>query len=281
MWPRKKRRCAVFGAGPAGLLAAYAAKEAGYDVQVFSAPSKDSHGQVAKSLLFGCQYLHRPIPEVTASAGKAVAYALQGSVEDYRRKVYGDQWEGRVSPDEYGPETGHYAWNLRQAYDRLWDWAQSMDMLVSCRLTPEAAHPLYADQSLTIISTIPALAMCRHPEDHKFLTQDIWAMGETDHDLDSDDRALPYRAPDMSVVCNGEDAPRWYRAATVFGYSTLEWPQGAKPPITGVAAVRKPLSTDCDCYTQASRWYRAGRYGRWTKGVLVDTAYYDTLEALA
>lgn len=272
---RKQRRVTVLGAGPSGLLAAYAAHRRGFEVVVFSAPDQD--GKVAKSELYGCQYLHAKIDGLyDTEKGTAVSYQLRGNSEDYRRKVYGEGWSGQVSPDEYGPEGSHQAWDLRLAYDRLWAWAAREDILVSCRLTAANVTPIYGDRNNIIISSVPAPALCLAPEEHKFVSQDIWAMGS----LDDEDGRMPYCAPNFTVECNGEDAPRWYRAATVFGYSTLEWPGGVKPPITGVAAVQKPLRTDCDCRTGSKRWHRVGRYGRWEKGVLVHTAFDQIMEAL-
>ena len=86
---------------------------------------------------------------------------------------------------------------------------------------------------------------------------------------------LPYVAPDETVQCSGEYDTGWYRAATVFGHSTLEWGQARKPPIAGVVRVSKPLSTDCTCLARGNV-LRLGRYGKWEKGVLVHTAYLNT-----
>jgi alanine dehydrogenase/PNT-like protein len=271
LFTRKARKVLVMGAGPAGLLAAHAANRLGYEVTVFSAPDKTLN-RPAKSELYGCQYLHERIPELGLGEGRAVHYDLTGgSPTEYRVKVYGSMYAGKVSPDEFGPEAPHQAWDLRQAYNELWKhWGKK---IVPIRMTPEMGTSFGGDPNTMKICTIPAPVLCRRPEEHKFLTQDVWAMGSAPGNI------LPYVAPDMTVQCNAADAPRWYRAATVFGQSTLEWPQGAKPPITGVAAVSKPLSTDCDCHV-GKRWMRVGRFGKWTKGVLAHTAYYETMEKL-
>lgn len=279
----RKKTAIVLGAGPAGLLAAHAAERKGWAVQVISAPNLA--GEPQKSELHGCQYLHTHIPGVTADGngpGRKVSYRLLGTVDQYRRKVYGDAWSGSVSPDEYGPETDHYAWDLRQAYDQLWERWHSRIAAIS--VTPELATALSKDVASRVLCTIPAPALCLRPQEHKFETQDIWAMGTNGSvGMEWPDgrvvNKLPYIAPDMTVQCNGEDAPRWYRAATVFGQSTLEWPDGPKPPISGVVRVQKPLSTDCDCH-RGRRWYRLGRYGQWRKGVLVHEAYAGAGEAL-
>jgi hypothetical protein len=261
----KKRKVTILGAGPSGLLAAHAAETRGWAVEVFTAP--DAEGKPRKSELHGCQYLHKHIPDLgIGTAGKAVQYLLEGSKDQYRKKVYGWGWDGNVSPDEYGPEKGHFAWDLRETYDRLWErWEPR---LFATDVTPAIADYMSVNRPGLMVSTIPAPALCLEPGQHKFVSQSVYAMGtRTDS---APYWTLPYTAPPMTVQCNGEDAPRWYRAATVFGQSTLEWPGGAKPPISGVVTVHKPLSTDCTCHPDVMR---LGRFGQWKKGVLVHEAY--------
>lgn len=269
---RHDKPVTVLGAGPTGLLAAHAAEMRGWAVTVFSAP--DADGNPLKSELHGCQYLHRYIPALDLpSAGRRVGYILNGEPDEYRRKVYGENWSGQVSPDEYGPERTHEAWDLRQVYDALWERWQ--DRIMPSVITPKVAASMAHRKGL-IFCTIPAQALCTN-EEHKFVTQDIWAMGERVGKDGGPVYPLPFRAPEMTVLCNSDTAPRWYRAATVFGVATLEWPAGPKPPVSGVAAVRKPLSTDCDCHV-TKRWVRLGRYGKWQKGVLVHSAFEEVLD---
>jgi hypothetical protein len=267
---KKQRRLYVLGAGPAGMLAAHAATQRGYEPIIFS--NADENGQPLKSKLYGCQYLHQPIEGITAPGERVwVHYELRGSIEAYRRKVYGPGFQGSVSPDEYGPEKPHAAYDIRKTYDRLWEMYQGR--IEPATVTADMAIRLVRDHYCLVLSTIPPQPMCRNVA-HIFQTQDVWAMGTTPQRTD-----IPYRAPDNTVECNGEDAPRWYRAATVFGYSTLEWPVGVKPPINGVVGVRKPLLTDCNCLV-SKKWHRLGRFGKWRKGVLAHTAYLEALEIL-
>jgi hypothetical protein len=274
----------VLGAGPAGLLAAHAAELRGCDVRVYSATKNNE--EATKSELHGCQYLHQYIPYMDLDmTGTLVRYSLSGDADAYRRKVYGDSWNGSVSPDEYGPEKDHEAWDLRKVYDMLWE--QWKERIWPLNMTPKMAERLHNTRGQRVICTIPAPVLCLDPETHKFVSQSIWAMGSTiptyrwtDEPLPADENfPLPYVAQDMTVECNGEDAPRWYRAATVFGQSTLEWPAGPKPPVRGVVAVHKPLKTDCTCH-MGNRWYRLGRFGKWEKGYLVHQAFTDTMDLL-
>lgn len=270
---------AVLGAGPAGLLAAEAADELGYEVEIYSNPNE--RGETAKSSLHGCQYLHQPVPASVWPMGgdhdaRNVAYTLRGESDAYRRKVYGDAWNGVVSPDEFGPEKPHLAWDLRYMYDRLWDkWGGEVTRM---HLGPSTFYGVYANRNYShIISSIPAPALCLAPQEHKFNSTDIWAIGET---TDGNQKS-PVHVPPFTVVCNGEAGQGWYRAANVFGYTTVEWPGGKRPPIEGVVGVRKPLDTDCACWVSSRpSMLRVGRYGRWRKGVLVHEAYTDTKKFL-
>lgn len=252
-----KRAVLVLGSGPAGLLAAYAAEQNGYEVWIQSLGA-------AKSTMYGCQYLHEPIPGLHPRAS-VIQHKFTGSVEGYRAKVYGMDWDGVVSPEQYSGDQTVY--NIRDMYNSLWE-------LYGHRVHAATVGPGgLMDEEKDIrqmfdftFSTIPQRVLCY--KNHKFKSASIYAMG------DSDDRKVPIPVEDNTVHCAGERDISWYRASNVFGHSTVEWPSvGRKrPPIAGVVSVTKPISTDCDCFG----WiHRIGRYGQWKKGVLSHHAYHD------
>lgn len=220
-----------------------------------------------KSPLYGAQYLHAPIDGITPPQGHLIDYQLFGTTEDYRRKVYGDEWDGTVSPEDLGRE--HWGWDLRETYSALWlDYAEE---IVQAIVDPDIVQDLL-DEGWLVISSIPAPAICK--KSHRFRAQDIVAAG----DAPELGIFLPYRSlPHFSVWCNGDpDGPAWYRQSNIFGHVTVEWPVGTKVPISSAAVVPKPLSHDCDCWDE--RVLRIGRYGKWEKGVLTNHAYEDTLK---
>lgn len=276
-------RVLILGAGPAGLLAAETVIKNRGSALVASRPEPRSTKPM-KSLLYGCQYLHAPgffggLPSAQ------VTYRLEGSSEGYRTKVYGENWSGAVSPDEYGKEESHTAWDLRKAYDTMWDfWQHRVLVTPSWGLTAASLERTIQGISIDlVISTIPAPALCRrNPGDgenpHNFRTQKIWAMGE------APGREVPVPCRDNEVVCNGDRFVGWYRKARVFGSTTVEWPwrDGKKPPFKGVVEVKKPLGTDCDCWlNEKVPFLRVGRYGRWEKGYLVHQVVEDVEKALS
>ena len=271
------RRVAILGAGPAGLMAAQAAYERGYEPTIFSRPPLgDRAGSVAKSDLHGCQYLHAPVPNPSfaGGSGHAVAYTLRGTSEGYRMKVYGTT-DSRVavSPDEYGNAEPHMAWDLRLVYEKLWHrWEPKMRPM---NITPEEVHIMLGRGAWAkVFSTVPAHALCMDPA-HQFRAQSVWAMGQREGSQD-----FPFACPPFTVVCNGERDTGWYRIANVFGMTTVEWAGEKKPPIKGVVRVEKPLDTNCTCHQEAGL-VRLGRFGKWQKGVLVHTAYTEAKASLS
>lgn len=257
-------KIAVLGCGPAGLMAVHGVRavrpEA--DVAIFS--------KARKSHMFGAQYLHEPIPGLEARK-TTVDYQLRGSMDDYRRKVYGPKWDGKVSPDDYIGE--HDAWNIRDAYDQLWslygDWVNDV------QIDPAGVRALYDDHKFDlVVNTIPLDILCHRG--HSFGAVEIVAAGDApEHGVKV---SSMYHCPYDTVVCNGESAPSWYRMSRIFDYTTVEWPGGLKVPVNSAANVVKPTFNNCDCWPDM---LKVGRYGSWTKGVLSHEAFFKVKEALS
>lgn len=259
-------KVAVLGCGPAGLMAAHAASRLDADVAVFS--------KKRKSRLFGAQYLHKPIPDVTNREDfVTVEYMLRGDVEDYRRKVYGRMWDGTVSPEDYADD--HMAWDIRSTYDLLWDaYGQfvndgDVDAAVVAGLINDSEFDL-------VVNTIPLPALCH--QGHIFRGTEIVAAGDAP-ELGIDVGTI-YHCPPNTVQCNGEDHPSWYRISRIFDHTTVEWPAGTKPPIGSSQTVTKPTSHNCDCWKRYPKFMSVGRYGSWTKGVLSHSAYDQVMERM-
>lgn len=264
---KRIKRAAILGCGPAGVFAAHALWQGGYDVTIFS-KKRQSH-------MFGAQYLHEPIPGLP-EIRREVAYRLQGTVAGYADKVYGPEWIQAgitVSPDALLGR--HPAWDIRAAYTAAYE--EYADRIINTekigpnwiRLqfeTPEARR-----HWKLIISSIPAPALCENPA-HNFASTKVWAIGDAPERM----QRCPITCPRDTVICNGEVAPAWYRVANVFGHTTAEWPHRRRPPYNSVAEVEKPIRTDCDCFP---RIVRVGRYGRWQKGYLSHQAYRDARKA--
>lgn len=252
-------RVVVLGCGPAGLIAAHAARwQFRAEVKILSVKRP--------SQLYGCQYLHEDIPGIPTRGPEAVTYKLHGDTDDYRSKVYGSL-SPPVSPQQYAGD--HLAWDLRRAYERLWDTYE--DSIVDVRFGPQDIVPMLGEfMPDACISSLPAPVLCQAGDRHAFTEVACWAIG----DAPELGQSVPIAAPPFTVVCDGTKDVSWYRICNVFGYNTVEWPgHKRKPPLEGVVPFSKPLSTDCDCLPSI---LRVGRYGRWQKGTLSHEAYAAT-----
>lgn len=257
----------ILGCGPAGLFAAHAAALAGFDPIIAS--------KKRKSEMYGAQYLHRPIPGLIEGAGFDVTYTLQGTSEIYRQKVYGKDWRGLVSPQEYAEED-HKGWDIRAAYGEAWklyvDKIQDLPFASSTQVAGfiEAMRLKGVNH---LISTIPLPMLCIDQK-HGFSSQNVWAIG------DAPERGIfsPITSDLNTVVCSGSWDDSWYRKSNILGYNSVEWPEKKKVPIEGVAKVVKPLENNCTCQPDV---HRLGRYGLWGKGILSDSAFYETFMGLS
>lgn len=260
---------AILGCGPAGLMVAHAAEIMGWDFRIYS--------KKQKSKLYGAQYLHKPIPKLDCGSAMTVAYKLNGSPRSYRFKVYGPEWDGTVSPEDYSES--HFAWDIRRAYDELWD--QYSEQITPWEMTESGAKSAtalnmfktYRNVDL-VISTIPR-TIWAEPDD-VFESQKVWALGDTE-----DARVHLYRPEPFTVVCDGTHQNEWYRVSNIFGFCTMEWPYincFAPPPAIGASIVNKPLKHNSKA---ASDFIHLGRFGKWEKGVLSTDAFYDAMKVFA
>lgn len=259
-------RVAVLGCGPAGLMAAHAAVLEGHEVDVIS--------KRRKSEMFGAQYLHEQIPGIPEVRSGIVMYDLVGGTnEEYRAKVYGHEYAGPVSTEQFGQP--HDAWDIRATYDALWmlHWERIKPGIWDARNTHVFTEAIVTGYDM-VINSMPRPVLCYDKTSHKFPAQKVWAVG----DAPERGQFVPFRVEDMRAVCNASPDVGWYRASNIFGYGTVEWAREKRPPVTGVAEVLKPLANDCTCWPTIKH---VGRYGTWQKGVLSHTAFSDTRLHLA
>lgn len=262
---------AILGCGPAGLLVAHAAQLCGWDFHIYS--------KKQKSPIFGAQYLHEPIPDITGTDPEdghvMLSYRLKGTPEEYRHKVYGPSWDGQTSPEDY--EGDHYAWDLRAAYEKLWDMYS--DSIEDVEIQPMLnRHTTWRTGHDLVISTIPRTVWDSNI--HNYRVSYIWALGDAEHE-----RVFLHRPPPFTVLCDGTKETAWYRVSNIFGYCTMEWPQwwnrpyaSVTPPARGASRVAKPLE-----YTgsAARDIIHLGRYAQWQKGVLTSDVFRDSMGIFA
>jgi len=264
-------RVAVLGCGPAGMFAAHAVQEAEADVVIFS--------KNRKSFMRGAQYLHRPIPGLSGDPFQ-VDYELWGEVEGYRQKVYGDMGDVLVSPETLVGRAD--AWDIREAYDAAWDRysRRVIDIDFATLGDPGSFYEQLGLNYDLVISTIPAPLLCQRNTQHEFASQKVWVTEGLKSYNDPEFFTPGGELRDNLVVCSGDPDDWWYRQSRIHGWENTEFPHDKKPRVAEpfkVHEVVKPLSTTCDCHPE---FIRLGRYGKWTKGVLSDDAFYETARQL-
>lgn len=239
----------ILGAGPAGLLAAHAVALAGREPVIFSAPEPLTN-EPLKSQVGAATYLHSAIPDLTsAEPDDSITFEKIGTRAGYALKVYGDK-DARCSWEKF--HGTHPAWALQPAYDDL--WVRYSDRIVPQQVNAALVRDMI-DSFPLVISTIHAMAICE--AGHSFPSRPIWV---TDESLEMPDQMILY---DGRVGTVGDR----YRSSRVFGCDSTEYAREVPGSRSGI----KVQPTDCDCF--AGDVVRAGRWGEWKPGVLVDHAF--------
>jgi hypothetical protein len=252
---------AVLGCGPAGLFAAHAVKLHGFEPRIFSIKKK--------SFIYGAQYLHAALPELTIPAPDAVVKTTRvGRGSAYAERVYGDvnkltSWS-RVQPEQP-------AWDMRKTYERAWDVYE--DNIIDIRLDGGDIADFSANFEL-VISTVPAWTICMNPM-HQFKSVPIFV--KQDFDI-ADTPGFKLPPEDNWVVYNGTKVGDWYRMSRIFGHRSLE--ARATPTLLhqGYELGFKIVSNTCDCHPNV---VRAGRMGKWVSGELTHHAFLTALDAVS
>lgn len=248
----KRRRALVLGGGPAGLLAAHAATQCDFDVTILAKTPRPSP-------MYGAQYLHADIPGIDCGEPVKVKYSLDGSAEQYAKKV---GYDSDTRPSVEVLTSSHLAWDIRMAYANLRRYYP-----VSVFRICKAEHVAKAmDDFDEVISTIPAPNICLTPSLHRFRSVSVWTSSNS-----------MVNCARNTVLCSGQPNVPWYRVANIFDHSTIEWPYNPLPPAERAMLVEKPVDHACTCWRTV---LRVGRYGAWSKGKLASHAYFDTLNYL-
>jgi hypothetical protein len=251
-----KPKVAIIGAGPCGLLAAYAVESQGCEATLY-APA-------VRSGFLGAQVLHRAIPGLTGVFSDAIVHiAKWGKEPVYRQKVYGSvELDGPTSWDDYQGTLA--VWNMDSVNRLLLD---QFGGKIASRFIKPAHIPMILREYSAIINTAPAKVFCQYPGLHSFPDVRVTIIGE----------AADGVAPNQ-IVYNGTTEDDWYRSSRLFGFESTEFGMDERPNPLGTP-VRKPLWTDCTCHVgTGTRYYRAGRYGKWQKGVLAHDGYDTGME---
>lgn len=275
-------RIAVIGSGPAGLMCAWAARQAGYQVQIFT-------NQDSPTTQTGAQYLHGAIPGLTDSFTKSqINYWRRGNAGEYARKIYGPDFPpDDTSWGKFGYEED--CWNLREVYWRLWqEFLPDMDLT---NIGMDEVQRI-AKFSKLVFSTMP-LNKLVDPENRfpqMFESQLVYCYPV----------AMVHPETGNIVVYDGTTMFSWYRSSVIFGSEWTEWPSSSQPLGDHHNAIEHDVVRVGAKYDSMKLWQAlkpirhhwnlslllppnvlmAGRYGMWQKGVLTHDAYTRADEAI-
>jgi hypothetical protein len=245
----------ILGCGPAGLLAAHAAKGAGHQVRILATRRQMSD-------MPGAIYIHEPIPGVTDDEPEAhIKFEKLGTREGYALKLYGAA-DADCSWDSF-PVGLRPAWDMKRAYEGLWG---AYSPYIEERLIDVQAMAALAEEDGCVISSIPPTAYCPSPH-HRFKAKRVW--------IEREHRDICEMLGDPCVIYNGQESDAYYRTSLLFGHGSTE--HADLPHNRTVYEGFKPLYTNCDCHPGV---LRVGRFGQWKRGVLVHEAYDRAREAL-
>lgn len=260
-----KRHVAILGCGPAGLLAAHAARLRGCRITVYS-------NIVEPSRIPGTMYLHREIPELDLDP-VTIDYIKMGSREGYARKVYGSP-NAPCSWDEFqeGPVQG-YAFNAM--YEGLWQRTEAF--IERLKVTPSIMPRIISHHDL-VISTIPVSGICCRQAGLPTSTGRFYHMFQSAKiQVSRDPSREAFAVGDPTIVYSGMESHPWYRSSIIAGEIATEYPFKEGGVVAdGMQVGVKPLGTNCDCWPEV---VRAGRFGKWEKGVLAHHAFEVAEEA--
>lgn len=243
---------AIFGCGPAGLLAAHACAEFGVDFNIYSIKRK--------SPISGAQYIHMAIPGIHSpqEPDGHVIFSKVGTKGGYAKKVYGNM-DAECSWDKF-QEGLQPAWSMEKTYDALWDmYAEKIEHI---SITPSFVQQMTAVEDL-VVNTIPMYMLCMRKE-HHFAHTTVW--------IKTGSLGFAGLGPN-TIIYNGLAQDDWYRASNLWGHESVEYGSRHPQAIHG----HKPLGNNCNCHPDM---LRVGRFGKWQKGVLAHEAYFDTYQAL-
>jgi hypothetical protein len=129
---------------------------------------------------------------------------------------------------------------------------------------PDHLYRLQSEYDL-VVNTAPLRGLCLRGHKFTFKAVDI-TMG----------CSYPDQPEDTTIFNAGQEYP-WVRSAWLLGNSCTEWLPGTAPINLDPITIRKPISHNCNCFP---RVLCTGRFGAWRNETWVDTAYYDTRDAI-
>jgi hypothetical protein len=250
------KRVTVLGSGPAGLFAALAALDYGAIVTVrtlsWQQPTANNAGVFVLESDINLPLRKREVRIIGTG----------GDGRDYSQKLYGDAEHPNSFPGWCIDGSPYADYETKydgvQALGMAWDIVQGGVAIEEKPVTLADIEQIDAD---LVVSTVPYNLLANLPH---LSYRCAWVR----------DGEAP--ADESYIMYNAHPHVPWYRASAVFGRFTLEY--ATEQP--GLRMVRKVMRRSKPL-PAIDRVLFTGRFGAWDKSKLSDSAYHDTMNALA
>lgn len=268
------------GCGPAGLLAAHAAEQLGYEVGILSVKNP-SH-------ISGAQVLHRPVNGYTDDSKKfQIGFLMDGLGDEYAKRIYGEgSWQGQSSWVNYQDQQLIDAWPIRDSYEAA--YMRWQDRIENFAILGVSNRDLPVDPDDIVISSVPRFLLhgMSSPDPEIFSSVTVWIQQQLEDPVADND--LKWLVADCleenTIWYNGtrdDGLANVYRASNIQGVLSEEYvrkPEGGK-----AVKVVKPIRVERSFLLDElpKNFLLVGRYGRWDKKQLAHHAYTDTVKFLA
>lgn len=242
----------VLGCGPAGLMAAEAARQStGQIIKIISIKKP--------SPIMGAQYVHKEIPSITHDPDGEIHYKYVGDAEGYAKKVYGSS----EAPTSWMKFVDSPYWSMQGVYATLWDRWQAI--IENQEVDYNTVSDILGDVHVRlVISSVPLRVICPEPERYSWYAEQVRIREGSSADPDT-------------IVYNGRLEDHWYRSSNICGYKFTEYPL-EQELLDGGYIIKKPLRSTYDPGTVGGRLLCVGRYGKWEKQSLAHEAFTDTMD---
>lgn len=253
---------AILGAGPIGMITAWAAERNGHEPIIFAASREPSPVNIDS-------FLQQPIPGIhdeSANPDTVVSYRSVGEADGYALKCYGRE-NAPVSWNQvvWGKQP---AWWLSDVYLDL--YRRYSDQIFLENIDGLKASDISNYYPMTM-STLSARVTC-WDLNHSFThvrTQIIRGQ-------------VPADSPHANeIVYSGNEKDDWYRRTKLRGWYTKEFAGDAMATHGDGEALLdgiKVISTTCDCNPGVRR---VGRWAQYTRGILNHHAFVQATAFLA
>jgi len=261
-----KKKVAIWGAGPSGMMAAHAVSEMGHEIKIYDKdPDMTRRNAGVFYLHSDCNLGLEPIRIKHRVLG-GIHFSDADLASAYGAKVYGDPMLKKnsiVGARRIAEVTGY---NAQQAVSRLWDIYGDFVEREEIR-NFDRDYSLFSQEHDLIVSTIPAYAL--FPDADLKATSTWIGIGEAP----SEENFILY---DINPQIP------WYRCSAIAGVFVMEFGKNYVPKLPSELKYQQvtKVMSDVSPLKKFPNLLFTGRFGAWDKTILTHNVYFNVLDWL-